>query len=247
MSGRPPRTARPSGGISARPLAGRPDGRMGPKARSCYRTLSPSQLPTGGSPLQSRNLAARAARWSAQHRKTAIFGWLAFVVVAFVIGGAIGTKQLDDEDTGNGSSQVADRRSTTADFPDKADEQVLVQGRGSVKVGDPAFTAAVNDVVAAPQAAPHVRDVESPLATGNEGQISKDGRSALVTFEIAGDDDQREGPRRRRAGGDGRRPAGQSRAAHRAVRRRQRRQGARRSPSRTTSRRPSSSRCRSRC
>ena len=32
-------------------------------------------------------------------------------------------------------------------------------------------------------------DVESPLAKGNEGQISKDGRSALVTFSIPGDDD----------------------------------------------------------
>jgi hypothetical protein len=27
-------------------------------------------------------LAARAAHWSARHRKTAIFGWLAFVVIA---------------------------------------------------------------------------------------------------------------------------------------------------------------------
>ena len=26
----------------------------------------------------SRNLGARMGRWSAQHRKTAIFGWLAF-------------------------------------------------------------------------------------------------------------------------------------------------------------------------
>ena len=29
-----------------------------------------------------RNIAARAGRWSAQHRKKAIFGWLAFVVIA---------------------------------------------------------------------------------------------------------------------------------------------------------------------
>jgi RND superfamily putative drug exporter len=32
-----------------------------------------------------------------------------------------------------------------------------------------------------------VRKVESPLAKGNEGQVSKDGRSALVTFDIPGD------------------------------------------------------------
>ena len=33
----------------------------------------------------SRNLAARMGRWSASHKKTAIFGWLAFVAAAFVI------------------------------------------------------------------------------------------------------------------------------------------------------------------
>ena len=31
----------------------------------------------------SRNIAARAGRWSAQHRKKAIIGWLAFVILAF--------------------------------------------------------------------------------------------------------------------------------------------------------------------
>ena len=32
------------------------------------------------SPLKhSTNIAARMGRWSASHRKTAIFGWLAFV------------------------------------------------------------------------------------------------------------------------------------------------------------------------
>ena len=56
---------------------------------------------------QPKGLAARAAHWSAGHRKTAIFGWLAFVVIAFVIGGAVGTKIIADEDIGNGSSKVA--------------------------------------------------------------------------------------------------------------------------------------------
>ena len=40
--------------------------------------------------VQQRNLAARAGRWSASHRKTAILGWLAFVIAAVVIGGAAG-------------------------------------------------------------------------------------------------------------------------------------------------------------
>ena len=36
---------------------------------------------------QRPGLAARAGRWSAQHRRKAIFGWLAFVIVAFGLGG----------------------------------------------------------------------------------------------------------------------------------------------------------------
>ena len=33
-----------------------------------------------------RNLAARMGRWSAAHWKTATFGWLAFVIAAFMLG-----------------------------------------------------------------------------------------------------------------------------------------------------------------
>ena len=40
------------------------------------------------------NLAARAGRWSAQHRRKAILGWLVFVVLAVAVGGALGTKTL---------------------------------------------------------------------------------------------------------------------------------------------------------
>src|SRR3954451_13118051 len=107
-------------------------------------------------PVPKRNLAARAGHWSARHRKTAILGWLAFVVIAFVLGGAIGTKSLADEDTGNGESRAADAAINHADFPDKATEQVLVKGRnGDLKVTDRQFRAAVGDVVSGLKAAPH--------------------------------------------------------------------------------------------
>ncbi len=48
-------------------------------------------------------------RWSARHRKIAIFGWLAFVAVAFVLGGLVGTKKLTDADTQAGESGRAAR------------------------------------------------------------------------------------------------------------------------------------------
>jgi RND superfamily putative drug exporter len=110
-------------------------------------------------------------------------------VIAVFLAGAVGQKTIADEDYGNGSSKTADKAIAAANFRDAAEEQVLVQGKGSVKVGDAQFTTAVKDVVNRLGNTAHVDKIESPLAKGNEGQISKDGRSALVTFEIPGDDD----------------------------------------------------------
>ena len=51
---------------------------------------------------QNSSLAARAGRWSARHKKTAFFGWLAFVAIAFVLGSSAGLKTMDDSDQGAG-------------------------------------------------------------------------------------------------------------------------------------------------
>src|SRR5438876_959634 len=40
----------------------------------------------------SNNFAARMGRWSAEHRRKAVLGWIAFVVVAFALGMVAGTK-----------------------------------------------------------------------------------------------------------------------------------------------------------
>jgi uncharacterized membrane protein YdfJ with MMPL/SSD domain len=138
----------------------------------------------------SKNLAARAGAWSARHRKTAIFGWLAFVAIAFVLGNAVGLKQLDDIDAGNGESRTGDQVIDKAGFDDRAGEQVFIQARnGSLKVTDPAFKSVVKDVERRLDATPGVTEISSPLDSSNATQVSKDGRSALVTFEITGDPD----------------------------------------------------------
>ena len=74
------------------------------------------------------NLAASMGRWSAAHWKTATFGWLAFVVVAFGIGGVVGTKDTDPNTTGPGQSGRMDRI-LDAGFKQPAGESVLVQSR----------------------------------------------------------------------------------------------------------------------
>ena len=80
--------------------------------------------------MQPRNLAARAGRWSAQHRRTAILGWIVFVVLAAVLGGKVGQNDLDDSARGSGESKRGDMIVKAAGFPDRAGEQVLVQGKG---------------------------------------------------------------------------------------------------------------------
>src|SRR5207248_4562520 len=63
---------------------------------------------TVGEPKHLRNLAARMGRWSASHKKTATFGWLAFIAAAFMFGHAVGTKQLDPNKAGTGESGHVD-------------------------------------------------------------------------------------------------------------------------------------------
>ena len=139
--------------------------------------------------MNSRSLAARAGRWSAQHRKKAILGWFAFVILATVIGGAVGQKTLTDVEMGNGESQRAERVIEAAGFPDETGETVLVQGRKDLQVGDPGFTAIVNDVVDRLKRTPGVSNVEDPLQPQHAGSVSKDGRSVLVDFDLPGDED----------------------------------------------------------
>ena len=135
---------------------------------------------------QPRSLAARAGRWSATHRKTAIWGWLAFVILSFAIGGAVGTQVLQQDELGVGESGRADEAIQGA-FPRSAEELVLIQSDTEAAT-DPAFRAAVADVQQRLHQVPYADEFESPYAAGNSGQISADGHAALLRFKIAGDD-----------------------------------------------------------
>jgi uncharacterized membrane protein YdfJ with MMPL/SSD domain len=130
---------------------------------------------------QHGNLAARMGRWSAAHWKTATFGWLAFVLVALALGGMVGTKSVDANAPGPGESGRMDKILDEG-FKQPVAENVLIQSR-SLRADDPAFRAAIDDVVARVSKAAAVQNVR-------RGQISKDGRSALVEFQIGGDRDK---------------------------------------------------------
>ena len=134
---------------------------------------------------QQRNIAARAGRWSARHRRLAILGWLAFVLAAVIIGAAAGTNYQREEDLGSGESGRADKIIAEG-FADHAGEQVLVQSRGRGTIDDPAFQAALDDVEHRLAGFNFVANVESPRAHG-ASLVSADRRSTLVQFDILGD------------------------------------------------------------
>jgi uncharacterized membrane protein YdfJ with MMPL/SSD domain len=140
---------------------------------------------------RSNNIAARMGRWSAGHRKTAIFGWLAFVIASVFIGGALGTTYLEPSDSSVGEARKADRLIEEAGFnrADKQAEFVLIQSK-TLKGSHPAFRAAVEDVTDTLAAHPQVRNLRSPLTARHSDQVSSDGRSALVQFTPAGDYDE---------------------------------------------------------
>jgi RND superfamily putative drug exporter len=133
------------------------------------------------------NLAARMGRWSAYHWKTATFGWLAFVIVVFALGGMAGTKSIDPNEPGPGESGRMERILDEG-FKQPVDESVFIQN-GSLRVADPGFTAVIEDVVRRIETLDAVQNVQSPLDPENADQIAASGHAVLVNFEIRGDPD----------------------------------------------------------
>src|SRR3954465_15986593 len=143
------------------------------RGRSARAWHSFTQRMPGGALQRKGNIAARAGRWSARHRKTAIFGWIAFVIVAFMIGGGMGVKQLDSSKQGVGESGRASQTVVKA-FPhddESVSERVLVERRSSTADG-PYFKAAVTDVVHRLQGTKYVQNIANPYMSGDPAQVS---------------------------------------------------------------------------
>ncbi|HEY6835651.1 MAG TPA: MMPL family transporter [Gaiellaceae bacterium] len=124
------------------------------------------------------NLAARMGRWSARHRKVAIFGWLSFVVLAFVLGGLVGTKKLSDAQAKPGEAGQAAQIFARAGFDAGDSESVLVQSK-TLTAGDAAFAGAVQDVEQALRGLGGIDELRR--------HISKDGHSAVLQFRLMTD------------------------------------------------------------
>ncbi|PSM37696.1 hypothetical protein C6Y14_41025 [Streptomyces dioscori] len=134
-----------------------------------------------------RGIAARAGGWSARHRWAAVGIWVLFVVLAMGLGSAAGTVELKDSEQLGGETGRAAAIAEQAGIEEPAGETVLLQAKDTgLKATDSEFRAAVAAVIKAVEGTGKVTDVTSPYDTKT---ISKDGRSALVQFDMRGEAD----------------------------------------------------------
>jgi uncharacterized membrane protein YdfJ with MMPL/SSD domain len=136
--------------------------------------------------MTPRGIASRAGLWSAKHRKLAIWGWLGFVFVALAIGAAVGTRALEHTEGSVGESGRADQAIADA-APAYAQEMVLIES-AQATAEQPRFRAVVADVQQKLEALPDTQNFENPYDPAHGGQISTDGHSALLRYQLAGKD-----------------------------------------------------------
>ncbi|RBM06932.1 MMPL family transporter [Streptomyces sp. PT12] len=122
-----------------------------------------------------KGIAARLGGWSTRHRRAAIAGWLLLVVVAAVVGGATGAREMTDSERGAGDSGRADEILEDTDLVSPAAEQVLI--RSAEPDG---WVAAADELVAGIEATGEVLGVQEPLR-------SESGHEGLIGFAMDGD------------------------------------------------------------
>ncbi|AZM52881.1 hypothetical protein DMA15_09940 [Streptomyces sp. WAC 01529] len=116
--------------------------------------------------------------WSAHHRRTAVLGWLALVVLATVLGGASGMVTASDDEMGVGDSGRAAGILKDAGIDEPAGELVMVTARTP-----DGWREAAADLSKALTATGDVTGLQEPLR-------SEDGKDALLRFEIKGPSDE---------------------------------------------------------
>jgi putative drug exporter of the RND superfamily len=135
--------------------------------------------------MATTNFAGRAGRWSAAHWKTAAFGWILIAVLAVLLGGAVGAKQMKSWAVANGDSRQAAQILDQANFKIPAQEDVLLQS-ATMTIADPRFVAAIGDVVQTLKDQPNATNIVSYFDHPQAGLISRDRHSALVQFDVKG-------------------------------------------------------------
>ncbi len=133
--------------------------------------------------MKRANLVERVGGWSARNWKKALFGWLAFALIAIVVGSAVGTRMADNENS-PGEAGRAEKMLSKADFEGPPVENLLIQS-SELTVSDAAFRATVKDLVRRLESSNGVSRVRTPVGLGQAGGVvAEDGHSLLVDVEF---------------------------------------------------------------
>ncbi|WP_458085700.1 MMPL family transporter [Streptomyces malaysiensis] len=124
-----------------------------------------------------KSLAVRLGGWSTRHRKTAIIGWLLFVVVVAVVGGMSGSRQMTNSENGTGDSARAEKILEDAGLQTPAGEMVMLRSDRPDGWRD-----AARDLSGRLERTGETVRVQPPVRSEN-------GREALISFEMKGDPD----------------------------------------------------------
>ena len=140
--------------------------------------------------MRGSNLAGRAGSWSARHWAIALFGWLGFAVAAVVLGSVVGHVQMKDSEYASGEAAQALELLDRGGLVRPSSENVLVQSR-LYDTSDPKFLAVVAETIRVLAAQPDATNIQDPLFKQHGGgQLSADGHSVLIQFDIRGDPDK---------------------------------------------------------
>ncbi|MGP3926766.1 MMPL family transporter [Streptomyces sp. 8N616] len=122
----------------------------------------------------------RIARWSATHPWSAIGLWGAFVLLCLFLGGAAGTNNISDEESGVRESGRAGRIVASGHFGSKPEESVLITPKSGDELDERAATSAAADVARRMKALDGVASVGKPVANPR-------GTAMLVPVTMRGD------------------------------------------------------------
>ncbi|MEW2399823.1 MMPL family transporter [Streptomyces sp. NPDC046862] len=128
----------------------------------------------------------RVARWSARHPWRAVAGWLVFVVLCLVVGGAVGTNSARTADYRVGEAGRAEAMAAEDHLERRSTEQVLISARSDTvnrqnRKHEQDAEAAAGDLTARMRSLPEVADVAAPLWSG-------DGRILMVEVALKGEE-----------------------------------------------------------
>jgi RND superfamily putative drug exporter len=139
----------------------------------------------GGTPRFPRPpLVERIVVWSVRHRALAIGGWFVVVIIGLLAGVLVTGDEAHTTDPGEAGRAQRIIRAEPAD--EQVRENVFVQGKNGEAFADPKVREAAEKVVTTLRGMTgQVADIRSPLDAGAANLISPDGRSGLISFQIA--------------------------------------------------------------